>query len=99
MKNTPGKTKTYFLIPLLGAAVLLSGCSMDAALIDLQNRNLIIARGQLTGFISSSTQNEKTAGGYKVQSSSGEYSNKLEETTSGGYKVYISVQGNNISSP
>jgi hypothetical protein len=53
----------------------------------------------LTGFVSSSVQNEKTASGYKVQSSSGDYSDKIEETTSGGYKVYISVQGNIISGP
>lgn len=83
----------------MGLSALLSGCSMDAALLDLKNNNLIITRGQLTGFISSSIQNEKTAAGYKVQSSSGEYSNKLEETTSGGYRVFISVQGSNISSP
>ena len=100
MKHTQGKTPSRFLVALLGAStVLLRGCSMDAALISLQNNNLIISRGQLAGFISSSVQNEKTAAGYKVQSSSGEYSNKVEETTSGGYKVYISVQGNNISSP
>jgi len=78
--------------------VALSGCSMDAAIHNLKNKNLLLLpTSQLTGFISSSAQNEKTTAGYKVQSSSGSYSNQIEETTSSGYKVYISVQGNIIS--
>lgn len=100
MKITQGKPTYYFLIAaFLGTPVLLSGCSMEAALTNLQNKNLIISRGQLTGFVSSSVQNEKTTSGYKVQSSSGDYSDKIEETTRSGYKVYISVQGNIISGP
>ena len=100
MKINRGNYTQFFpLLALLGAPLLLSGCSMEAALISLQNKSLIVSRGQLTGFVSSSVQNEKTVSGYKVQSSSGDYSDKIEETTSGGYKVYISVQGNIISGP
>lgn len=75
---------------------MLSGCSIEARLLNLSNTRLL-NNAQLTGFVSSSTQNEKTASGYKIQSSSGDYSNKIEETTSGGYKVYISTQGNIVS--
>jgi len=86
---------------LIGALALLTltACSMDASLMDISKDILTLGRGELRGFISSSTQNEKTASGYKVQSSSGDYSDKIEETTSGGYKVYISVQGNIVSGP
>ena len=70
---------------------------MDASISELNSKILPVTRGQLTGFVSSSAQNEKTTAGYKVQSSSGAYSNKIEETTSSGYKVYISVQGNIVS--
>ncbi|WP_413287910.1 hypothetical protein [Bdellovibrio sp. HCB337] len=81
----------------LAALTLLSGCSMDAQLLDLREVGKVFNNSQLAGFVSSSAQNEKTAAGYKIQSSSGDYSNRIEETTSGGYKVYISAQGNIIS--
>lgn len=100
MENNLRNSSHYFLaILLIGGSALLGGCSMDASLIDLRAKNLVITRGQLSGFISSSVQNEKTTSGYKVQSSSGSYSDRIEETTSGGYKVFVSVQGNIISSP
>lgn len=87
-------------VGLIVGSLLTTACSLDAALIDLQNKNLLVLNGsQLTGFVSSSAQNQKTTAGYKVQSSSGDYSDKIEETTNGGYKVYISVQGNIISNP
>lgn len=72
---------------------------MDARLMGISEESQIFGNSQLASFVSSSAQNEKTTSGYKIQSSSGAYSNKIEETTNGGYKVYISAQGNIISGP
>jgi len=94
MKNT-GKISNALILAL--ALMLLSACSIEASLFDLTSKVLPVTNGQLSGFVSSSIQNEKTASGYKVQSSTGDFSDKIEETTTQGYKVYISVQGNIVS--
>lgn len=91
--------KTLHCVCLLGALTVLNGCFVDANLLRLPEESQILRNAQLAGFVSSSAQNEKTTSGYKIQSSSGSYSDKIEETTNNGYKVYISVQGNIISGP
>jgi hypothetical protein len=82
---------------IAAAFLILSGCSIEAGIFDLSSKVLPVTNGQLSGFVSSSAQNEKTTAGYKVQSSTGAFTNKIEETTQSGYKVYISVQGNIVS--
>jgi hypothetical protein len=95
MRTTkPNKVNRFLFLGFM--SLLLQACSMEASISDLIEKTFL-EKSQLTGFVSSSTQNEVTARGYVIQSSSGDYSNKIEETTAGGYKVYVSVQGNIVS--
>jgi hypothetical protein len=85
---------------LIALAGFVSACSVQGEISDTRKTKTITVAGQAAEFVSSSTQGETTAGGYKVFSSTGNRiapatGNSLVETTAGGYVVYVSVQGNN----
>lgn len=94
------KTSTLVFIGILGSS-LLAGCSMEASLEQLSGNvvppEVRLQKAQLTGFVSGTSQGAPTAGGYHVESATGNYTNKLSAQTNGGYKVFISVQGNIVS--
>lgn len=74
------------------------GCSLEASLEQIsKDTGPLMQKAQSTGFISGSSQGTLTSGGYRVESSTGNYTNKLQTTTNVGYKVFVSVQGNIIS--
>ncbi|WP_413944017.1 hypothetical protein [Bdellovibrio sp. HCB-162] len=87
------------MIALIGSS--LTGCSMEASLEQLAGEvkppEVKLQKGQLTGFVSGSSQATPTSNGYTVESATGNYTNKLSAKTNGGYKVFISVQGNIVS--
>ncbi|MCX7978150.1 MAG: hypothetical protein N2578_04025 [Bdellovibrionaceae bacterium] len=86
----------YFL--LVG---LVSSCSLDAAVISSEKAfqtKPVQAKGQSTGVVSGSKQAVTTVGGYRVDSSVGNFvGGQVEHTTSGGYKVTSSIQGSIIN--
>ncbi|WP_374077719.1 hypothetical protein [Bdellovibrio bacteriovorus] len=93
-----GFSKTLILA-LIGSSLL--GCSMDVSLEQLAGEvkppEVVLQKGQLTGFVSGSSQGTATNSGYSVETATGNYTNKLAAKTNGGYKVFISVQGNIVS--
>jgi hypothetical protein len=91
--------KTTKILLIFAMALGSVGCSLDASLEQISKDVVepLLQKAQLTGFISGSSQGKVTSGGYRVESSTGNYTNKLQATTSGGYKVFVSVQGNIVS--
>lgn len=90
--------RTLYIYILFFFAAGSLGCSLDASLEQISKGTTpIMQKAQLTGFVSGSSQGVPTAGGYRVEASTGNYTNQLQTTTSSGYKVFVSVQGNIIS--
>lgn len=85
---------------LLAVGFTLTACQMD---VSIQQATValpsspISQKAQLNEFVSGSSQLQVTSGNYRVDSSFGSYTSKIEETTQDGYKVFISAQGNIIS--
>ncbi len=79
-------------ILLMGAlALLISGCSIQANIENLEESAAKLPAGQQTGFVSGSMQNQ-TVNGYNVSTSVGHYVNGIQQTVN-GYTVYVGVQG------
>ncbi|WP_413289611.1 hypothetical protein [Bdellovibrio sp. HCB337] len=75
----------------------LTGCSIEASLLDLRQNHGLLIFPKASGIVSGSTQTG-TAGTYTVQSSVGNYLSGVEQRTSDNtYKVFSSVQGALVS--
>ncbi|WP_415062985.1 hypothetical protein [Bdellovibrio sp.] len=94
------ETRALKYLCTLAIGFILTGCQMDAS---IQQATVVLPssphsqKAQLNEFVSGSGQLQVTSGNYRVDSSFGSYTSKIEETTQGGYKVFISAQGNIIS--
>lgn len=87
-----------YLYILVGFA--LTACQMDASIQQAtvaQPTSPFSQKAQLNEFVSGSGQLQVTSGNYRVDSSFGSYTSKIEEKTQDGYTVYISAQGNILS--
>lgn len=86
------KIKSFLLVSL--AAIVLSGCSMDASIQSLSQdiEKILFQKSTSTEVTPSSSQGVYTTKGYEVQSSVSYYNAKPEAVTNKGYTVQTNIQ-------
>jgi hypothetical protein len=84
---------------LLGGIVILSGCGKLSLSVggEAINLNNIFTKATGSQLVSGATQGVVTSNSYKVDSTVGIYTSKIETTTLNGYKVYQGAQGISVS--
>lgn len=81
-------------------ALATTGCSLDSSLTGLESVVDLFPFDKVSQaeIVSGSTQYRLTTNNYKVSASAGSVYDKLEGKTANNYKVYITVQGQMLSS-